>query len=270
MDLEQKGIKTESGLELSYDKLILATGSMPSKPRWLKGRDLENVFTIPKNKVYLDQLVDTMKSLKKIIVVGAGFIGVEVSDELNKRGFEVTLVEKEPHILALAFDEDIAVDAENVLKERGVNVVNGVGIKEIVGDEKVSGVLLDNGSTLEADAVILSMGYLPNSKLAEASGVHVNDKGFVIVDEYLRTNVKDVFSAGDFATNKISTTMLASTACAEARVAALNLYKISTVRKFRGTIGIYSTSIGNSAYGVAGLTETLVCRENFSYVVGKF
>jgi NADPH-dependent 2,4-dienoyl-CoA reductase/sulfur reductase-like enzyme len=276
MDLEQKSVKTDSGLELSYDKLILATGSMPSKPKWLKGRDLENVFTIPKNKVYLDQLVDTMKELKKIIVVGAGFIGVEVSDELNKKGFEVTLVEKEPHILALAFDEDIAVDAENVLKERGVNVVNGVGIKEIVGHEKVSSILLDNGSTLEADAVILSMGYLPNSKLAEASGVHINDKGFIIVDEYLRTNVKDVFAAGDcaekrdFATNKISTTMLASTACAEARVAALNLYKISTVRKFRGTIGIYSTSIGNSAYGVAGLTETLACRENFSYVIGKF
>jgi pyruvate/2-oxoglutarate dehydrogenase complex dihydrolipoamide dehydrogenase (E3) component len=185
-------------------------------------------------------------------------------------------LKKEAHILALAFDEDSAVDAENVLKERGVNVFNGVEIKEIVGDEKVSGVLLDNGFTLEADAVILSMGYLPNSKLAEASGVHVNVKGLVIVNEYLRTNVKDVFSAGDcaekrdFATNKISTTMLASTACAEARVAALNLYKISTVRKFRGTIGIYSTSIGNSAYGVAGLTETLACRENFSYVVGKF
>jgi NADPH-dependent 2,4-dienoyl-CoA reductase/sulfur reductase-like enzyme len=76
---------------------------MPSKPKWLKGRDLENVFTIPKNKVYLDQLVDTMKSLKKIIVVGTGFIGVEVSDELNKRGFEVTLVEKRSTYISTSF-----------------------------------------------------------------------------------------------------------------------------------------------------------------------
>lgn len=271
-----KIVETESGLELCYDKLILATGSIPSKPKWLKGRDLENVFTIPKKKVYLDQLVNTLQIFKKIIVVGAGFIGVEVSDELNKKGFEITLIEKQPHILALAFDEDIAIDAENVLKERGVNVISGIGIKEIQGDRKVSGVLLDNGSLLKADAVILSMGYMPNTLLAKESGIDINNKGFIIVDEYLRTNINDVFAIGDcaekrdFATNKISTTMLASTACAEARTAALNLYKISTVRKFKGTIGIYSTNIGDSAYGVAGLTESLAQKENFSYVVGMF
>lgn len=276
IDATHKVVTTDSGLHLSYDKLIIATGSMPTKPKWLKGRDLENVFTIPKNKVYLDQLVSKLEAFKKIIVVGAGFIGVELSDELNKKGYEVTLIEKEAHILALAFDEDIAIDAENVLKERGVNVLNGLGIKEIQGNQKVSHVLLDDGSSLEADAVILSMGYVPNAELAKASGVHINDKGFIIVDEYLRTSINDIFAAGDcaekrdFSTNKISTTMLASTACAEARAAALNLYKISTVRKFKGTIGIYSTSIGNSAYGVAGLTETLANKENFSYVVGMF
>ncbi len=276
IDAEKKVCKTKNGLVISYDKLILATGSMPIKPAWLKGRDLENVFTIPKNKSYLDDFTDKLKSFKKIVVVGAGFIGVEVSDELNKRGYDVTLVEKETHILALAFDEDIAVDAEEVLSERGVHVKGGIGIKEIKGESKVSSVMLDNGEEIETDAVILSMGYRPNSELAKASGADINEKGFIIVDGYLRTNLSDVFAAGDcaekrdFATNKLSTIMLASTACAEARVAALNLYKLSTVRKFKGTIGIYSTSIGSSAYGVAGVTEIVAQKEGFSYVVGKF
>ncbi len=276
IDPEGKVCLTASGLELAYDKLIIATGSMPSKPKWLKGAELENVFTIPKNKNYLDELVEKLQAFKKIVVVGAGFIGVEVSDELNKKGFEVSLVEKQPHVLALAFDDDVAIEAEELLKARGVNVIAGVGIKEIKGEGKVSCVCLDNEVHVEADAVILSMGYLPNTILAKESGVEVNHKGFIIVDEYLRTNLKDVFAAGDcaekrdFATNKISTTMLASTACAEARVAALNLYKVSTVRKFKGTIGIYSTSIGDYAFGVAGLTECGAAHEEFSYVVGKF
>lgn len=276
INTEEKTCLTLSGLTISYDKLILTTGSQPSKPAWLKGSELDNVFTIPKNKVYLDELTNQLNSFKHVTVVGAGFIGVEVSDELNKRGLKVSLIEKEAHILALAFDPDIAIGAETILKDRGVDVVVGLGIKEIQGAGKVSSVLLSDGSVLKTDAVILSMGYLPNANLAETSGIHINEKGFIIVDEYLRTSIKDVYAAGDcaekrdFATNKISTTMLASTACAEARVAALNLYKISTVRKFRGTIGIYSTNIGDSSFGVAGLTEEAALKEGFNIVTGKF
>lgn len=276
INTSDKICKTESGLEISFDKLIIATGSQPVKPDWLKGKDLENVFTIPKSKLYLDDIVAKLVGFKHITVVGAGFIGVEVSDELNKRGMKVSLIEKEPHILALAFDEDIAIEAEVLLKDRGVEILAGVAIKEIQGKGKVSSILLSDGRVIETDAVILSMGYLPNVGLAKEAGIRINDKGFITVDEFLRTNVKDIFAAGDcaekrdFCTNKLSTTMLASTACAEARVAALNLYKISTVRKFKGTIGIYSTCIGDTAFGVAGLTEEAASKEGFNFVTGKF
>lgn len=276
LDPVAKVAVTEHGTEWTYDKLVIATGSLPSKPRWLKGADLENVFTIPKNKTYLDQMLLRLAGLKRVVVVGAGFIGVEVSDELNKRGHEVTLVEKLPHILTLAFDDDIAIEAETILKDRGVIVASGVGIKEIVGQDRVAQVVLDNGTALPADAVILSMGYLPNTDLAKQAGIALNDRGFIVVDEYLRTNAADVFAAGDcaekrdFATNRIASTMLASTACAEARVAAMNLYSLSTVRKFKGTIGIYSTAIGDMAFGVAGLTESMAKRERFGFVASKF
>ena len=276
IDTNKHSITTEKNHQMIYDRLVIATGSTPVKPNWLKGKDLEGVYVIPKDKSYLDQLLEQLQSKKNIVVVGAGFIGVEVSDELHKRGYDVTLIEKEPHILGMAFDDDIAIEAEEVLKNQGVKLMNGVGVESIVGEKIAHAVQLSDGTKINCDAVILSMGYIPNTGLAKQAGIPLNEKGFIIVDEYLRTHVKDIYAAGDcaekrdFATNKISTTMLASTACAEARVAALNLYQISTVRKFKGTIGIYSTSINASAFGVAGLTESGAKKEGFNVVSAKF
>jgi NADH dehydrogenase FAD-containing subunit len=116
-----------SGETIQYSKLILALGSIPTKPGWLKGGDLERVYTIPKNKVYLDQMLEELKGLKEIIVIGAGFIGVEVSDELNKKGYHVTLLEIEKVILNRAFDDEFGVLAQEHLEERGVNVITGKG-----------------------------------------------------------------------------------------------------------------------------------------------
>ncbi len=273
---EEKVCALAGGAQIKYDKLILATGSQPFMPNWLKGAQLENVFTIPKNKVYLDAFMDKLEGLKNIVVVGAGFIGVETSDELNKNDKNITLVEIQNRILGAAFDEDVALNAQEKLAARGVDIRTGVGIEEIKGSGKVESVKLSNGEELKADAVILSMGYRPNVELAKAAGVKINELGFIQVDEYLRTSEADIFAAGDcaekrdFATGKLSTTMLASTACAEARVASLNLYSLSTVRSFKGTIGIYSTNIGESSYGVAGLTESSAVKEGFDIVSGSF
>jgi len=178
--------------------------------------------------------------------------------------------------LGLAFDEDISVKAESTLKERGVNVMTGVGVKEILGSNKVEGVLLDNGEKIEADAIILSMGYKPNSELAIKSGLAISNKGFIKVDEYMRTEDPHIFAVGDcaekrdFVTRKPSPIMLASTACAEARTAGMNLFKLSAIKTFSGTISIFSTALGNSGFGVAGLTETIAKQENFDFVTGIF
>lgn len=276
IDTEKKLAKTEKGEEIEYDKLVMATGSVPSLPGWLKGTDKENVYTIPKSKIYLDKFHEKLDSFKKIVVVGAGFIGVEVADELNKKGFDVTLVEMMPKILGVAFDDEFATLAEENLSGRGVNVRTGAGIKEILGEGKVSGALLTNGETLEADAVILSLGYNPNVQLGKEMGLDINELGFITTDQYKRTSKEDIFAVGDcsekrdFSTGKLSRIMLASTACAEARVAGLNMYSLSTVTVFRGTIGIYSTNIGDTAYGVAGLTEGIARKEGFDVVTASF
>ncbi len=276
IDSKAKICKTQNGLEIRYDKLILGTGSMPLIPRWLKGTGLQNVYTIPKNKEYLDKLYETLNGLRKVIVVGAGFIGVELSDELNKAGKDVTLVEILPHVLGATFDDEFAIEAEALLAQRGVKIKTNIGIEEILGDTKVTYVKLNNGEVLDAEAVILSLGYLPNSEIAKKMGLELNAFGFIKADQYRRTSMPDVFAAGDcaekidFSTGKISKVMLASTACTEARIAGLNLYDLNTFATFRGTIGIYSTCIGETAFGVAGLIEKTAAQEGFKIVIGSF
>ena len=107
IDTEKKIAEMASGESIQYNKLVMATGSLPVKPKWLIGGEKENVFTIPKDKVYLDEMKQKLEGCKKVVVVGAGFIGVEFSDELLKSGHEVTLVEKLSDILMLAIDVEL-------------------------------------------------------------------------------------------------------------------------------------------------------------------
>ena len=245
IQLDNKTVKYKSGSEISYEKLVLCTGSLPLKAKWLKGYDKENVFTVPKDKIYLDQMQEKLNNVKKVIVIGAGFIGVEISDELKKAGKEVTLIEKLPLILGLAFDEDISAKVENLMEERGVKIMTSQTVSEITGNHKAEGVILETGEIIEADAVILSMGYKPNSAIAKNAGLEVSKKGFIKVDDYMRTANHDVFAVGDcaekrdFITRKPAGVMLASTACAEARIAGMNLYKLSAIKTFIGTISIF-------------------------------
>jgi len=265
-----------SGETIGYEKLVVATGSTPVKPGWLEGADLDNVFVIPKDREYLDDMNARLGNMKKVAVIGAGFIGVELSDELNKRGYEVTLIEKLPHILNLAFDVELSDKIHEMLTERGVNVVTGKGITAVRGEGKVESVMLEGGEVLEMDAVVLSMGYQPNTELAAKSGIYVDESNFVAVDEYMRTHEKDVFAVGDcaqkrdFVTRSRVPTMLASTACAEARIAGMNLFNLHVVKTFSGTIAIYSTAIGDVGFGTAGVTEQRAREEGIDALAGIF
>ena len=273
---ENKSVELITGEAIKYDKLVLATGSTPVKPRWLLGGDRENVFVIPKDKIYLEEMKNRLAELKRVVVVGAGFIGVEFSDELTKNGKEVVLVEKLPDILSLAFDKELSKKIEDILTGRGVKIITGNGIREIKGETKVESVILENGEIIETDAGILSIGYKPNVELARKSGIYVDESGFIAVDEYMRTHVKDIFAVGDcaqkrdFVTRGRVPTMLASTACAEARIAGMNLFNLNVVKTFSGTIAIYSTAIGDTGFGTAGVTEARAEQEGIDAATGTF
>jgi len=276
IDPENKTCLLADGEKVGYEKLVLAIGSIPVKPNWLNGKDLDNVFTVPKDKEYLDRLIRKLQDKQKIVVIGGGFIGVEISDELKKQGKEVTVVEILPHILGAVFDKELATKAEEILIDRGVKVEAGVGIQELCGNGKVTSVKLQDGRELEADAVILSMGYKPNVNLAEKAGIKTNELGFIVVDQYLRTHTPDIFAVGDcaekrdFITNKPIGAMLASTACAEARVTGMNLFILETVRTFSGTISNFATALGDHSFGVAGITEDNARAEGFDIITAHF
>ncbi|MBN2571118.1 MAG: FAD-dependent oxidoreductase, partial [Ignavibacteriales bacterium] len=267
---KDKIVEFASGKKIHYEKLVLATGSVPVKPKWLQGAELNNVFVIPKDKIYLDEMKSKLSNLKNIAVIGAGFIGVEFSDELTKKGYNVTLIEKLPYILNLAFDVELSEKIHEMLVARGVKIITGVGITKVIGNTNVEAIELENGKKLEMDAVILSMGYIPNVELARKSGIYVDEDNFIAVDEYMRTHIPDIFAVGDcaqkrdFITRKRVPTMLASTACAEARTAGMNLFNLHVVKTFSGTIAIYTTVIGDTGFGTAGITEQRAKQEGLS------
>jgi len=276
IDTNAKKVKLAGGELLEYEKLVVATGSTPVKPGWLKGGDKENVFVIPKDKIYLDEMKSKISTCRKVAVIGAGFIGVEFSDELRKSGHEVYLIEKMPSILSQAFDVELSVKIDELLKQRGVEIFTGMGLSEILGEGKVESVKLEGGTIIPVDAVVLSMGYQPNTKLAKDSGIYTDEDHFIAVDEYMRTHVKDVFAVGDcaqkrdFVTRKRVPTMLASTACAEARIAGMNLFNLHVVKTFSGTIAIYNTAIGDTGFGTAGVTEARAREEGIDVHTGFF
>lgn len=275
-DLNNKTCIAKSGETIQYEKLVFATGSIPKIPSWLSGTTMKHVFSVPKDKAYLDIFHEALQGIHKVVVVGGGFIGVEMSDELKKAGKDVTIIEVLPHVLNAVFDEKTAQKAEQALMNRGVKVKAGIGIKEITGTDTVNGITLENGEKIEADAVILAMGYVPNTELARKSGIKINDLGQIDVDEYMRTDNYDVFAIGDcaqkrdFFTRRITPGMLASTACAEARIVGMNLYGLTTTKNFKGTLSIFSTSIGEDSFGVAGLTSSQAKKQNLPVIETSF
>ena len=275
VDVKEKKVKT-SGNEVTYEKLIFATGSNPFVPP-IKGADLGGVYTIPKEYEYLKSIMKPLSDAKNVIVIGAGFIGVEVGDELRKEGKNVTLVEALDRVLPMALDEDISELVAAKLKDQGMDIRTGHTVSELRGENsRIKSVVFQNGTEIPADAVIMSIGYRPNTGLAADAGLFIGKYGAIWTDEYQRTSKPDVYAVGDcaehkdFFTRKSNRLMLASTATFDARVAGMNLFKLKLVKKNKGNISIFSSSIEGLAMGAAGITESIAKMENFDIEVGKF
>lgn len=131
----KKKLLAKSGKEISYDKLIIATGSSPNTPK-IPGVDLKDVFTVPKEADYLKLLHEKVKGAKDVVIIGGGFIGVEVADEIKKSGKNVTLVEIMDSLLPVSFDPDFGELARKELESDNVKVLTGRKVTEILGTEK--------------------------------------------------------------------------------------------------------------------------------------
>ncbi|MEA3316211.1 MAG: FAD-dependent oxidoreductase [Campylobacterota bacterium] len=275
VDIENK---TVIGNEhnIKFEKLVFATGSIPFVHKnFHNALKLENVFTIKKEYHEVEKLKNYVDDKQNIIVVGTGFIGVEMACELQSVGKNVTIVGG-GHILSGSFDENMAIEAENIMKNLGVNLVLGQHASNVVENNNLAqGLQLCDGTVLEADVIILATGYKPNTDLAKDTGLKLARYGGIWIDEYMRTKNKDIFAVGDccgrreFITRDPSKVMLASTSASEARVAGSSLYSLKYLKGFNGTIAIFSTMIGNRVFASAGITEAKAKKESIEYIVGS-
>lgn len=269
---EKKKVYLENKEAISYEKLILANGSKPNKIP-VEGLNKEGVFVVEKDFDYLKKMREKVLQSRNIVIVGGGFIGMELAEEISSiEGVKVSIIEREGLCLEVAFDKEFCLLAEEKLKSKGVVFYKNKNLKEIVGKNKVEGVLTDIEEKIKADMVILSVGSSPDISLANAAGIEAG-KGGVKVNEYMQTSDKDIFAAGDCAETKILATkeykpvMLASTACTEARIVASNLYELKN--KNCGTLGVFSTYLGGLVLGACGLTENEARNNKINVLIGE-
>lgn len=273
LDLEKTRIRTAGGETVAYDRMILATGSLPIVPA-IPGIDLDKVFPVLKDATYLRRMQQALEGVSDLVIIGGGFIGVEFADECKKSiNANVSIVETLPHCLMLAYDEEFCVHAEELLRARGIVPITGTNVNRIVGTHSVEGVELANGVTLPAQAVILGIGATATVTLAKQAGLAIGPTGAIAVDRTMRTSDERVYACGDcaekvsFFGGRPSSLKLASIATAEARIAGANLF--GARRENIGTVGVWSTVIGDTAFATAGLTEILATRHGYNYVVGQ-
>jgi len=272
IDRENGRVQTAGGEGVAYDRLILATGSLPAMVP-ITGFELSNVFPVFKDVARLRAMQEALRGVSDLVIIGGGFIGVEFADECKKSlQATVTIVEALSRCLMLAYDEEFCAQAERLLTERGITTATNVKVTRLVGNGVVEGVELADGRTLPAQAVIIGIGATANVTLAKNASLPIGPTGGIVVDRTMRTVDPRVFACGDcaekisFFGGRPSALKLASIATAEARIAGANLF--GTRRENIGTIGVWATIIGETAFATAGLTESLAQRHGYNYVVG--
>ena len=278
VNLHERKVTTTSGQTYEYDKLVFATGSKVVIPTFIPGYDLNRVYYIKKSYNYINRMFDEIQSLQHIVIVGGGFIGAEVAEQLalepNKK---VTLIESEEQCFSKAFSGDLSKIATDELRKTNVDVRTSVKVEKVNGTNgDVSSVSLSTGETIECDAVLMAIGYRPNTELAAKAGLELNKTGAIKIDHYERTQEPGVCAVGDcsqttgFLTGRSDTVMLASTATAEARVLGHNLFGVKIRKTFNGTLGVFSTEINGLAMAAAGVNETTAREANIKILSAQF
>ena len=248
-----KDLKTGEIYNESYDNLILSPGAEPVKPN-IEGADASFVFTlrnIPdtmKIKAFLNE-----KQPRDAVVVGGGYIGLEMAENLKEAGLNVTVAELSDHLIP-SLDFDMAADVHRYLKSKGINLLLNNGVKAI-NDGRV---VLNRGE-VKADMVIMSAGVKPETRLARECGIPLNGRGSIIVDSHMRTGVPDIYAVGDavevhdFITGQPVFVPLAGPANKQGRIAADNIAGIPS--EYTGTQGSAVIKLFDMTAGATGLNE---------------
>jgi len=246
------------GGEASYDKLVIATGAVPLIPD-VPGTRLPGVFTMrtPDDAIGLRGYVDENKC-RSAVVVGGGFIGLEIAENLQAKGLKVTVVDMASQIMPNLFDREMAGYLRRQLHSRGLRVVTGAGLEEILGGERATGIRTGVGS-FEGDVTVLALGVRPATGFLQDSGLEMV-KGAIVVDQYQRTNLPNIYAVGDCAqvfhrvTGKGQWSAMGSTANITGRLLAKNL--TGHTAAYGGCLGTGVVKLGQGLNaGRTGLTQ---------------
>ncbi|MGC9346240.1 MAG: FAD-dependent oxidoreductase, partial [Candidatus Bathyarchaeales archaeon] len=262
--------KTGKQEKLQYDSLIIATGAYPFVPP-IKGREKQGIQvlrTIEDGKK-IDQAISN--GAKTAVVMGAGLIGLETAVALQERGLRTTVVELLPQILPAMLDADMAKSVQEMLEQRGINIMISKGVEEFLGIDRVAGIIA-GGEQINADLIIAAFGVKANTELAKKAGIAIGETGGIKTNMRMETNVKDVYAAGDCAecihmvTQRPALPQLGTTAVRQAKVAGTNAAGGYAI--FPGVLGSAVTKIFDTEIGVTGLTEFFAKKAGLETITG--
>ena len=248
-----KDLRTGETYEESYDNLILSMGAEPIRPN-IEGADGSNVFTLRNipDTLKIKNYIDTAKP-HSAVVIGGGYIGVEMAENLVEAGLNVAVVELADHLIA-PLDFDMAADVHRYIKSKGVDLHLNNGVKAISGNT----VILQNGE-ITADMIILSVGVRPETAIAKDCGIELNQRGSIVVNNKMQTNIPDIYAVGDavevedFITKKPAFIPLAGPANKQGRISADNIAGYESV--YTGTQGSAVLKLFDMTIATTGLNE---------------
>lgn len=257
-----KNLNTGETGSMKYDKLVLSPGAEPFKPP-LPGIDNPKIFTLrnPKDTVNIKNYIKE-RSIKKAVIVGAGFIGLEMAENLHNLGLMVTLVEMAPQVMPLV-DFEIASEIHQHLKTKGVEFYLNDSVASFNDIENKVTINLKSGKSIYADMVILSIGVRPEISLAKKAGLTIGPRGGISVNEYLQTSNSDIFAIGDAIEGKhllLDENMpipLAGPANKQGRIVADNIV-FGNNKKYIGSVGTSIAKVFDLTVASTGLSEKMI------------
>lgn len=262
-----KNLQTEELYTETFDKLLLSPGAEPIRPPF-EGIDSDKIYTL-RNIPDMDKIIEKTAKAESFVVVGGGFIGLEVAENLIESGKKVKLIELGNQVMA-PVDFDIASFVHEKAAQKGLDLLLNVGVQKFNDKGNTIEVFLNNGTSLETDAVILAIGVKPETKLAKDAGLAIGETGGILVNEYLQTSHPDIYAVGDaievehFIHHKKVLIPLAWPANRQGRLVADNIV-LGNKYQYSGSLGSSILKFFELSVASTGLNEKFLKRNNIPY-----
>lgn len=263
-----KNLKTGNIYREKYDVLVLSTGSFPVRPP-IEGINAPNIFTlwtVPDTDMIKNYIKE--QNLKRAAVIGGGFIGIEMAENLHQLGMEVSIIEMQDQIMP-AMDYEMAQILHENIRSNNVNLILKDSVTRFVYKDSITSIYLQSGKIVDADLIIVSTGVRPNSELAKDAGLSVNERGGIVVDKYLRTSDENIYAIGDvikvedFVSKEDTMIPLAGPANKQGRICANNICGANEA--YNGTQGTAIAKVFDMAAASTGLNEKSLKKKDLVY-----